>query len=80
MSMRSLIRQGLPALAEVEQVSLLQQVWQSPLLAPARLFVQVFLDFRPWWPVLIPLLVFEAWRSYGRERQRYQAERASRGF
>ena len=77
MSIRSLLRQGLPDLAEVDRVSLPQQVWVSPLLLPVRLFVQALLDFRPWWPVLLPLLALEGLRAYRRERQKYQSERAA---
>jgi hypothetical protein len=49
--------------------------------APALLAAQAVEDFRslrPWWPILIPLLIWEARRTYIRERCKVLAERRAR--
>ena len=48
---------------------------------PGMLVLQALEDFqvlRPWWPILIPLLIWEARRTYIRERRIVLAERRAR--
>lgn len=49
---------------------LMDEAMTLPLLAPIRLFWENFQSMRPWWPVLIPLLLWVSWRSYRAERKR----------
>lgn len=78
MGLQRLVTRNLPDPAAVEHTSLLEQVLATLLLLPVRLFWNSLLDFRPWWPVLVPWLVFLAVRAYQRERRQYKAELAAR--
>ncbi len=51
--------------------------------APGILGLKISKDFmamRSWWPLLIPLLIWEARRTYQRERERTQRLRQQRLF
>lgn len=85
MGLQNLVTRGLPDPVEVEDRTVFEQLWTSPLLLPVRLFWNTLLDFRPWWPVLLPALLLLGLRVYRRERQEYvmeltlrEAERAAR--
>jgi di/tricarboxylate transporter len=75
-SVRSILSHGIPEYPEEQPTwqSFVQDVLAEPMIAPFRLFWHNFLEARPWWPVLIPLMVWVGWRSYKRERRRYFAE------
>ncbi len=70
LSLRNILRNGLPEPSEVEGRSVADQFFDSPLLAPFRLFWESLETFRPYWPVLIPLLMLSAIGSYRKERRR----------
>jgi len=76
--MQKLLTRNLPDPAEVENRSLAEQLWASPLMLPFRLFWNTLLDFRGWWVVLIPALLLMGLRTYRRERQQYKTELAKR--
>lgn len=76
--MRNLLTRGLPDPAEVEHRSVAEQVWTSPPMLPVRLFWNTLDEFRPYWPVLIPLLALLGIRTYRRERAEYLNELALR--
>ena len=78
MGFKSIISRGLPDPAEVEHRGLSEQILASPLLLPIRLFWTTLLDFRAWWPVLLPALLLLGIRVYRRERQEYLFEIALR--
>lgn len=42
----------------------------------ARQFWLDFLKLRPWWPILIPIMIWVARRTYQRERALFLEERA----
>jgi hypothetical protein len=48
--------------------SLIEQALASASIAPLRLFWEQLAELRPWWPVLLPLLLWVGWRTYQRER------------
>jgi hypothetical protein len=48
--------------------SVLKQALEMPQLLPVRLFWEQLREVRPWWPVLIPALLWVGWRTYRRER------------
>lgn len=75
-SVRSILSRGIPEYPQDKPTwrSFLQDVLAEPLIAPFRLFWLNFLEARPWWPVLIPLMAWVGWRSYKREQRKYFAE------
>ncbi|HEU5012400.1 MAG TPA: hypothetical protein VFT66_07640 [Roseiflexaceae bacterium] len=75
-SVRGILSQGIPEYPEEKPTwqSLAQDVLAEPMIAPFRLFWHNFLEARPWWPVLVPLMLWVGWRSYRRERRKYFAE------
>jgi len=70
MALRKLLSRGLPEPpAETPGPrAMIAQALDLPLLAPMRLFWENLRDLRPWWPVLLPLLLWVGWRTYRRER------------
>lgn len=48
--------------------TLLDQAQNLPFFAPVRLYFETLEQVRPWWPVLLPLLAWVAWRAYQEER------------
>ncbi|MEM8534423.1 MAG: hypothetical protein AAGF95_26500 [Chloroflexota bacterium] len=48
--------------------SLIQRIFDIQVLAPVRLFWDNLNALRPWWPILIPWLLWVAWKTYQRER------------
>ena len=78
MSIQTILRRGIPDPVEVEGRSVVEQAWTSPLFAPLRLFWVTLEAFRPWWPVLLPLLAVLGLRTYQHERRIYQFELAIR--
>jgi hypothetical protein len=77
MALRKLLTKPLPAPPDQAPGlrSTVDQLFSSPMFLPARLFSDTLLDMRPWWPVLIPLLLLVFTRRYRRERARFLAER-----
>ncbi|HEX9374177.1 MAG TPA: hypothetical protein VF897_24400 [Roseiflexaceae bacterium] len=47
-----------------------EQALDTSQLAPLRIFLDSFSDLRPWWPVIVPLLLWYFWHTYRRERSR----------
>jgi hypothetical protein len=72
MALRKLILRPLPEPPDQapDWKATLDQLLSAPLFQPLRLFVLTLNDMRPWWPVLIPLLVLVFWRRYTSERTR----------
>ncbi|HNP72598.1 MAG TPA: hypothetical protein PLO33_11040 [Kouleothrix sp.] len=68
MTLRKLLSQPLPSPPEQAQGSIVDQALAIPQLAPLRLFLENFRDLQPWWPVLVPLLLWVGLRTYRRER------------
>ena len=68
MALRKLLSQPLPSPPDPGQSSLAEQALAMPQLAPLRLFWDNFRDLQPWWPVLVPLLLWVGVRAYRRER------------
>ena len=64
-----------PPAAPPKRLSLIEQVVDIPLLIPFRVFWEQLNEFRPWWPALLPLLVWVGWRAYRRERAALVRER-----
>lgn len=55
---------------------IIAQALAMPQLVPLREFWQNLAGLRPWWPVLLPLLLWIGWRTYRRERAEVLAQRA----
>lgn len=71
MALRKLITTPLPEPPEEETTigsSLFAQALAMPQLIPVRLFLDNLLALRPWWPVLVPLMLWVGIRTYQRER------------
>jgi len=70
MTLRKLITQRLPEPPEETQgkLSLLEQALAMPQFVPIRLFWDNLRAMRPWWPVLLPLMLWVGVRTYRRER------------
>jgi hypothetical protein len=60
-----------PAPSPLDQIA---QVLRVPLL-PLQIFWQNLVALRPWWPVVIPLLAWNFWRTYQREQADVLAQR-----
>jgi len=75
MTLRKLITGPLPEPPEATQgsLSLLEQALAMPQLVPIRLFWDSLRELRPWWPVLLPLMLWVGVRTYRRERAAAQA-------
>ena len=75
MTLRKLITRHLPELPEDAsgRLSLLEQALAIPQLVPIRLFWDNLRELRPWWPVLLPLMLWVGVRTYRRERAAAQA-------
>jgi hypothetical protein len=73
MGLTKLVARKLPDPQEADQRPIAEQLLDTPLLIPVRLFWNNLLEFRPWWPVLIPLLLYVGWRSYQKERHAIKA-------
>jgi hypothetical protein len=75
MTLRKLITRPLPEPpAEMPgRFSLVEQALTMPQLVPIRLFWDNLRELRPWWPVLLPLMVWVGVRTYRRERAAVQA-------
>ena len=75
MTIRKLLTRPLPeppAEASASQ-SLIQGALDMPQLLPARLFWDNLSELRPWWPVLLPLMLWVGVRTYRRERAALRA-------
>jgi hypothetical protein len=46
--------------------------------AVARGFLHDFQELRPWWPIVIPLMIWVGMRTYRRERALVLAKRSSK--
>ncbi|MBK9940287.1 MAG: hypothetical protein IPP13_01510 [Kouleothrix sp.] len=68
MTLRKLLSQPLPTPTEGASGSLVEQALALPQLVPIRLFWDNFRELRPWWPVLVPLLLWVGLRTYRNER------------
>jgi hypothetical protein len=70
MALRKMLFRPLPEVPEEPPTTqtVVQQVLETLPIAPFRLFWDNFNTMRPWWPVLVPLLAWVAWRTYQRER------------
>jgi hypothetical protein len=77
--LRRLLAHGLPEPPDAAPgpADMLAQVLDLPLLAPVRIFWESLNEMRPWWPVLLPLLIWVGWRTYRRERAKVLAKRGS---
>jgi len=75
MMLRKLITRPLPEPPEesLSRLSLVQQALAMPQLMPLRLFWDNLHELRPWWPVLLPLMLWVGVRTYRRERAAVQA-------
>lgn len=73
MTLRKLLSQPLPAPPEGGEGSIVEQALALPQLAPFRLFWEAMRELRPWWPVLIPLLLWAGLRAYRSERAALRA-------
>ncbi len=78
MTLRKLIARPLPEppAESPAQLSFVEQALALPQLVPLRLFWDNLQELRPWWPVLLPLLLWVAVRTYRRERQALQGGEA----
>ena len=78
MTLRKLIARPLPEppADSPAQLSLVDQALALPQLVPVRLFWDNLQALRPWWPVLLPLLVWVGVRTYRRERAAVQSGQA----
>lgn len=72
MGLRGLVIRSLPEPPEKipGRQELLNEAINLPLFTPFRLFINAFLQMRPWWPILVPLLLWVGWRTYHQERER----------
>ena len=70
MALRKLV--SLPTPPDEASGPIAGQLLAMPQLAPLRLFWDNFRDLQPWWPVLVPLLVWVGVRAYRRERAAIQ--------
>jgi hypothetical protein len=79
MALRKLLMRPLPEPPEQAPgwKELVDQTLSAPMFQPARLFILVLNDMRPWWPVLLPLLLWVFWSKYRGERARFLAERGA---
>ena len=68
MALRKLIGQQLPEPPTGAGGSIVEQILAVPQLGAARLFWDSFRDLQPWWPVLVPLLVWVGVSTYRKER------------
>ena len=77
MALRRLFSRSLPDSppAAPGRLALVRQVVDMPMLVPFREFWEQLEAFRPWWPVLLPLLAWVGWRAYQRERAALARER-----
>ena len=75
MTLRKLITKPLPEPPEEETVgsSLIAQALAMPPLVPVRLFWDNLRALQPWWPVLLPLMLWIGVRTYRRERAAVRA-------
>ncbi len=76
MTLRKLFSQPLPTPPEGSDGSIVEQALALPQLAPIRLFWDAMREMRPWWPVLIPLLLWVGVRAYRRERAALQLQKS----
>ena len=74
MTLRKLLTRPLPGPPEEVpgKLALLEQALDMPQLMPIRLFWDNLRELRPWWPILIPILLWVAVRTYRRERAAMQ--------
>jgi hypothetical protein len=74
MTLRKLMSRSLPEPPEETpgRVSLLEQALAVPQFLPFRLFWDSLREMRPWWPVLLPLMLWVGVRTYRRERAAVQ--------
>jgi hypothetical protein len=79
MALRKLLTRPLPEMpSEAPGIrSVVDQALATPQLLPARLFYESLNEMRPWWPVLVPLLLWVFWSRYRRERAKVLAEQAA---
>jgi hypothetical protein len=70
MALRKLLTRPLPELPEEAPGlrSIVEQILATPQLAPLRVVWYNWRDLQPWWPVLLPLLIWVFVRTYQRER------------
>jgi hypothetical protein len=75
MTLRKLITRPLPEPPDesLARLSFVEQVLAMPQLKPIRRFWDNLLELRPWWPVLLPLMLWVGVRTYRRERAAMQA-------
>lgn len=76
MALRKIITKPLPAPPAQDQASLVDQVLAAPQMTAVRMFWNSFRDLQPWWPVLIPLLLWVGVRTYQKERTALQHKTA----
>ncbi len=70
MALRSILKRGLPQPPEDgESLSLTDQILQHPLMIPVRLYWANLKAMEAWWPILIPVLLWVAYRRYAEERR-----------
>ena len=69
--LRKLISTPLPEPPEEDTFgsSLIAQALAMPQLIPMRLSWDNLRELRPWWPVLLPLMLWVGVRTYQRERE-----------
>jgi hypothetical protein len=70
MTLRKLITRSLPEPPDESpaRLSLIEQALAMPPFVPIRLFWDNLREMRPWWPVLLPLMLWVGVRTYRRER------------
>src|SRR5262245_60690963 len=76
-TLRKLVTQGLPEppAKAPGPTDIVKDIWNTPQLAPVRQFWEGLDDMRPWWLLVLPLLILFGWRSYRRERARVLSRR-----
>jgi hypothetical protein len=77
MALRKLILRPLPEPPDQAEdwKGMIDQLLSAPLFQPVRLFILTLNDMRPWWPVLLPLLLWVFASRYRSERARVLAGR-----
>ena len=75
MTLRKLMSRSLPEPPEEGsgKLSLLDQALAMPQLVPVRMFWDNLREMRPWWPILLPLMLWVGVRTYRRERAAVRA-------
>lgn len=76
MALRKIITKPLPAPPAQNQASLVDQVLAAPQMTAVRMFWNSFRDLQPWWPVIIPILLWVGVRTYQKERAVLRRETA----